>query len=171
MKKLPKWLQVSLTLSLIGGVAALLISSVNLLTSPIIESAQKENAEKKLKEVYPEATSFGEAQKLDGYTYVVQVTQAFQGENTLGYIYEANGQNNYGVISLLVGFNDEGRGRVVLLENGQSYGQVLEDNYLGPLNDGEIGLDEVNCGATYGASLIRDMVEEAATIYEQQFEE
>ena len=45
--------------------------------------------------------------------------------------------------------------------NEQTYASTLVDNYLVPLNNGSRDLDDVTCGATYGAKLVRDMVNEA----------
>ena len=68
----------------------------------------------------------------------------------------------YGKISLLVGFDRYKvfKGTYTLV-NEQTYASTLVDNYLVPLNGGDKELDDVTCGATYGAKLVRDMVKEA----------
>ena len=75
----------------------------------------------------------------------------------------------YGKISLLVGFRlSEKEGTqsyafVGLYEivDEQTYSSTLQENYINPLNGGNRDLDDVSCGATYAATLVRDMVNEA----------
>ena len=42
----------------------------------------------------------------------------------------------------------------------QSVATTLEENYLDPLKKGEHDLADVKCGATYGATLVNNMVDE-----------
>ena len=55
--------------------------------------------------------------------------------------------------------NEEGIAPLIIME--QSFATTLEDNYLTPLQNGERELEDVKCGATYGATLVKDMIKEA----------
>ena len=70
----------------------------------------------------------------------------------------------YGKISLIAGFDAISHNfkSIYLIKNEQTYASTLVENYVNPLNNEEKKLDEVNCGATYGAKLIRDMVNDAS---------
>jgi len=69
----------------------------------------------------------------------------------------------YGKISLIAGFDVATHNfmSLYLVSNEQTYASTLVDNYVTPLNSGDRDLEDVSCGATYGAKLIRDMVNEA----------
>ena len=68
----------------------------------------------------------------------------------------------YGKISLLIGFNlDNQFLSLSIITNEQTYASTLKDNYIDLLNKGERDLDDVSCGATYGAKLVRDMIKES----------
>ena len=82
--------------------------------------------------------------------------------------YKTEGYNAYGKVSLLVGFTDTEDGYVFaglsVVSNEQSYASTLTAQYLEPLNEGTRDLDDVSCGATYGAKLVRDMIKEATEV-------
>ena len=80
----------------------------------------------------------------------------------------------YGKISMLVGY---GKGiipggseisykfaGIYLITNEQTYASTLVENYVTPLNNDDIKYDDVKCGATYGATLIKEMIEETNKI-------
>ena len=68
----------------------------------------------------------------------------------------------YGKITLIVGMNSTYQFvKLSVVVNEQTYASTLVDNYINPLNDGSGNIDDVSCGATYGAKLVRDMVNEA----------
>ena len=71
----------------------------------------------------------------------------------------------YGKISLIIGFEAKNHTFIGLytVVNEQTYASTLEDNYLIPVNNDEREYSDVSCGATYGAKLVRDMVDEASS--------
>ena len=89
-----------------------------------------------------------------------------------GRVYSASGTNAYGDIALLIGLDVEATlYGVVVFTNTESYGQTLEENYLEPLidaEDKESAKDAVVCGATYGAKLCRDLINEAKAHYAKE---
>ena len=70
--------------------------------------------------------------------------------------------NMYGKISLIIGFGaDLSYKGVSIVTNEQTYASTLVENYVDPMNEGNRDYIDVKCGATYGATLIKDMIEEA----------
>ena len=72
---------------------------------------------------------------------------------------------------MLVGISSEFKlGRMSFLDLNQSYAQTLKDNYITPYmnsSNKEVALDNVSCGATFGAKLIQEMVLEAVANYKE----
>ena len=77
----------------------------------------------------------------------------------------------YGKMSLIVGYDAESQLFIDLsvIVNEQTYATTLVDNYINPLHDGTISIDDVSCGATYGAKLVRDMVYDAQSAAEEYY--
>ena len=68
----------------------------------------------------------------------------------------------YGKITMLVGISTTYEiGHIYMVTNEQTYATTLVDNYIDPYNEDSHDLDDVSCGATYGATLIKDMAKQA----------
>lgn len=164
-----KYLKVSITLGAICGVSALLIGAVNLLTADTIKANENAAVVKGLQNVYPDCDDFGDKQVVDGKTYVVSYWIAKENGTEVGYVYRTSGKNSYGEITMLLGLSGEGSfGTMYLITNTESYAGTLVDNYVNPYNNGDdkdTAIDEVTCGATHGATLIKDMAYEAKADY------
>lgn len=108
-----------------------------------------------------------------------------------GYVFTVSGKNAYGIISLMVAISKDTNGnnvvhQVEFLENGQSFASTVDEHVrssyhtsdknalvldpyssgdkvvIGDLTEDEIPDDnQVQCGATYGAKLVRSLVEAA----------
>jgi hypothetical protein len=108
-----------------------------------------------------------------------------------GYVFTVSGKNAYGTITLMVAISKDTNGnnvvhQVEFLENGQSFASTVDDHVrssyhtsdknalvLDPYSSddsvavGDLTLDQVKndvkveCGATYGAKLVRSLVEAA----------
>lgn len=157
----------ALVLGGIGALAALLISLTNMITKDRISENEKKKIEQGLVEIYNKDTYFSDdiiSISDSSYNYLQGYYEAFnsqQKDNKIGYVFQASGKNAYGEITLLVGIKlNADIGRIYLVKNDQSYATTLVDNYVDPYNQGNtkfIDMD-VSCGATYGATLIRNMV-------------
>ena len=84
-------------------------------------------------------------------------------EDTLDIIdYEFAGYNDpgYDFGRVIAGFEYEGKAfkGIYVVTNEQTYASTLVDNYINPLNHGDVNLDDVSCGATYGAKLVRSLI-------------
>lgn len=154
----------SLTLGIIAASSALLIGASNMLTKNKIT----ENEQNKINSGI--AAIFGDSAKIlkentienDDYKYVNYFYHIGSEDKEAGTIYRTTGSNMYGKVSLLIGFSLENEFvSLSIITNEQTYASTLKDNYIDLLNKGERALDDVSCGATYGAKLVRDMINEA----------
>ncbi len=167
-KNMKKYIITSLTLCAIGAAAALVIGGTHLLTKDRIAQNEKEKQKKALKEVFESADKFSEAANdfvISKHNYLQNYYIAYSEEVELGYVYLVDGKNAYGEISLMVGITDAGIGQISIITNTQTYGTTLEDNYITPYQNGTSSLDDVSCGATYGAKLIQSMTKQANEDY------
>ena len=150
------------------AILALAIAGGDLITRDIIAKNKLEKENSGLKKVFPNG-QIGEAVEVrDGYLQKYWTVKS--GEEELGRVYSTFGKNAYGDVSLLVGvYSDFTLGNIVTLENTESYGATLEEGYLEPYaaaTNKEEAVEKVNCGATYGAKLCRDMILAAKQHYE-----
>ena len=156
-------------LGLLSGAMAILIVGADFLTRDTIARNAKEKERQGLVAIFGADAEYGEAMKIEGSKYIQKYWTVTLHEVELGRVYRGTGRNGYGEVSLLYGIDKmNGLGRVVTLANTESYGTVLKENYLDPLNAGsdkDAALNEVTCGATYGAKLCRDIILEGIEHY------
>ena len=149
------------------GVLALAIAGGDLLTRETIAKNKAAKEESGLKKVFPGAVAENPTEINEGYLQKYWTVK--NDEGILGRVYSTFGKNAYGNVGLLVGvYSDFTLGNIVTLENTESYGTTLEDGYLDPYakaEDKEAVVDQVTCGATYGAKLCRDMIRAAQNHY------
>ncbi|MCI2111697.1 MAG: hypothetical protein LKK13_05110 [Bacilli bacterium] len=169
-----KYLRVGAILCAIGASSAALITCVNVFTAPAIAAHEAEKKEAGLKVVY-EATDHYDADVAVDGEYVSAYNVCYDADNNeLGYVFTASGSS--GVVKttkILVGVSGEAvspvLGKVYFIANGATgaYGIKVENNYVDPYNGdpSEATLDNVTCGATVAATLIRSMVKEAESSY------
>lgn len=156
-----KYFSIALVLCIISGFCALLIASVNELTKSIIIE-NKINAENKAcRDIYNDLEFNVINQNNDN---IDKLWEAKDGNTTIGYIYKVSGKNAYGMIEVLVGINIDGSiKKIVLVTNTQSFAknvnEHVDQNYNS--NEGLTSLDniDVKCGATYGAKLVKTLVQ------------
>ena len=159
-------------LTAIASVGAISIALTNVLTEPIIKENRALREQNGLKKVFGENAQFGEKVELkeSDYPYLQSFYSVTLSDST-GRVYSTKGTNSYGDVALLVGLNaDYTIYNIVVMENTESYATTLNEGYLIPLiksNDKETALDSVKCGATYGAKLVRDMVNQAKDHYKE----
>lgn len=174
-----KALKIGLILASIGGVSALVVSSVNLFTSPLVLKNKTEKEAKARAKIFPEADAAAVESAV-----AVDLTEEKYGtlkrywpiplDEGEARIYSCSGKNGYGAVSLLIGvYPDFSLGRMSIIENTETYGPTLNQNYIAPYQYYEDGasrqaaLDDVTCGATFGAKLIKSMVEQAVSHFKE----
>ena len=165
MAKAKHYVLTSLTLGLIAAASGLLIGCTFLLTKKTIETNETKRIIKGLKEIYnvdfekPKIEDL----KVKELEYITNYYDLDEGR----YAFITNGANSYGKISLLVGCTNNEFVGLYVITNEQTYASTLVENYIDPLNKDTTKIDDVSCGATYGAKLVRDMINQAeeASVY------
>ena len=159
------YLITAITLGAIAAASAVLIASANLITKKRIEKNEENRFNAGIAAIFGEnvsTVSFATDVKIYDKTddsYIVHDAE----DKAIGWAVLTTGKNMYGKISLIAGFdyNSKTFKSIYVVTNEQTYASTLVDNYIDPLNKGDVKLDDVSCGATYGAKLIRDMVNAA----------
>ena len=156
----------SITLGLIGASSALLIGLTNMLTKEPIAANEKNKINAGIYEIFGKSSLVCEEfdYEADEHKYV-KTCYVINNEHDekQGLAFRTTGSNLYGKITLIIGFDEAShgyKGSYVVVDE-QTYASTLEENYIDPLNSGDAVIDDVSCGATYGAKLMRDMVNEA----------
>ena len=158
---------VSITLGSIAAASALLIGGANYLTREKIKQNEINSINQGIVAIFGQSAGIIEQKEIanDSYKYVTYyyaVSKEGSDEN-IGVAYRTTGSNMYGKISLLVGFNLSNElVSISVISDEQTYAQTLTDNYIVPVQDGTRDYNDVSCGATYGAKLIRDMINDAS---------
>ena len=180
-----RYAYVSLILGAIALICALLIAGFYMMTNPFV----KMNEENKVKDTYTKIYSdyyssndilFIEDEK--GYIKNKSIAYDKDG-NVLGYIYTVSGKNSYGEVSLMIGITDDKVIDVEFLTNTESFASTVnshvksnypsssdsviilnpyegkEDIYVSDLTIDEVSNIDTKCGATFGATLVKAMVE------------
>ena len=169
MSSVKKYILTAVTLGLIAASGALLIAGANMVTKKPIEENEAKTINKGLASIFGDAavgkeTDLIKDQKIDYIT-----TSYLVGEDNgqfYGYAFRTDGYNDYGKISLIIGFNEQCVYKgLSIIANEQSFATDLKKNYISKIKNGDeietIDDVSVSCGATYGAKLVRSMVEKA----------
>lgn len=169
--------------SILGGIAlvcAVLIALVNMLTTNTIASNKSKKELATIQAIFEDYDKQEEI-KTDG-AYIDKKIKAFDKDgNLLGYLYTVSGKNAYGSISLMVAIVDDSVYQVEFLTNDQSFASTVYNHlktsypssadtavHVGAYKDSSLDISslskeevenmDVNCGATYGATLIKNLV-------------
>lgn len=169
-----KYTLTALVLTLIAGVCAALIASVNLFTAPIIKKNTDDKKAKLCQEIFELYDMEHSKIVSEGFASnsIEEMIVAYDPEgNFLGYIYTVKGSNAYGEIKLLMGINKESKlAGVQFITNGQSFSSEtdthLNNQYKENMTEADVdNLDlsnsDVTAGATYASKLIRSLVKAA----------
>lgn len=164
MSNVKKYILTSVTLGAIAASSALLIGLANLITKDQIKKNEAAQTRAGLAQIYGSNATYGDAVVINdkNYSHLICYYPASIDNDPVGNVFKASGKNEYGDITLLVGVSTNNEaGQIYLITNTQSYASTLVNNYVGPYNNGRVELDDVSCGATHGAELVRDLVLEA----------
>lgn len=171
-----KFIRTALVLGLISGISAGLVGVVYAITAPKIAENDATNKTGGMVQIYGgSATDYIEDENVKTYidngllSYVTGVyTFNGEGENNGKKVIAGEGSNSYGEISLMIGVSSDGNelGQLVIVKNTESYKSTLENNYINLYQNAsdsasrKTALDNISCGATFGATLIRNIVNE-----------
>ena len=181
MSNMKKYLVTAITLGAIAMCAGALIGATNLVTRGPIAEYEKNQINNGIKEIFDGYENIHYANDSDvqidkNNPYVTHVYYVYDGTSEnyadnafVGYAIKTEGSNSYGKISLIVGFNSSAFYKsITVIKNEQSFASTLKRNYINAVKAGEREVDDVSCGATYGAKLIRDMVNNAEDVIKNQ---
>ena len=174
------WLAVGGILCAIGGVSALALTALNLVTGPIIK---RNNDQKQLagyRAIYANCQAVSDPVAIDNNANLAEYYQAYSDEGKtqlIGYIYNSKtiAVKSYGNIHAMVGISSEGDnpvlGKVYLVEDSLSYKNTFETGYVEPYNanPSDETLAAVKCGATYGATALNEIITAARDHFTANF--
>ncbi|MBP5575076.1 MAG: hypothetical protein J6X50_05050 [Bacilli bacterium] len=169
MTNVKKYIITAVILGSIAMASGLLIGATNLITKDPIKENEINRINKGIKEVFDMPNGYViDNGEVEGYTYIKHYYSIQADESTpsfAGLAFLTTGNNMYGKISLIVGFdvNKVYKG-VAIVTNEQTFASTLVKNYIDPINDPD-NLDityddksDLSCGATYGATLVQKMI-------------
>ena len=156
----------SITLGLIGAASGALIGLSNLATKNAIAKNEINKINQGIAAIFGDNSSISDSEDITGYKYTNHLYHV-DIDGQMGLALRTSGSNMYGKLSLIVGFKDDKFIGFYVVVNEQTYASTLVENYINTVNDGSRSLDDVTCGATYGAKLARDMVNEAKEVMEK----
>ena len=167
----------AITLGLIAASSAVLIGVTNLVTAKRIANNEVLKINAGIEQIYGKTATISSDYDLEGYKYSNHLYVVDAKEEGQGLAIRTTGSNMYGKISLIAGFKlyvlPEGENPgmqeyrfvgMYVVTNEQTYNTTLEDNYITLVNNDERDVEDVSCGATYGAKLIRDMINESKEV-------
>ena len=156
-----KYIVTSVTLGVIAACSAVLIGVTNLVTRDQIAKNEKNKINAGIVEIFGENASIWSSSEIDNHKYVKEGYTVGINGYASAFAYRTTGSNAYGKISLIVGFDHSCQFvGVYMISDEQTYASTLEDNYISSINNGG-DIDDVKCGATYGAKLVREMINDA----------
>lgn len=159
----------SVTLGIIAATSGALIGVTNLITNQKIKENEIARINTGIRKIFGESTKvsaesdiqqspFGGSWQYLNYVYTVSDNT----DSVIGYAFKTSGSNNFGKITMLVGFTvNKVYKSVYMISDEQTFASTLEDEYIAYINQGDYESVDVHCGATYGATLVRNMIEEA----------
>ena len=162
MANMKKYILTGVVLGSIAAASGGLIALTNLITESKISKNEVEKLNNGIRNIFGEEASIREEKEISGQKYV---TYSYKVENDkndfLGYAFKCEGSNSYGKIILIAGFdkNDNFKS-LFMIKDEQTYASTLEKKYVSSLNGGG-NIEDVKCGATRGAELVRDMIKDS----------
>ena len=157
-------------LAALCGVLGLVIAGGDMLTRDTIAKNKIQKEQNGLKKVFGENATYGEAKEIKNSPTLQKYWTVEVENQEIGRVYATSNSNAYGTVSLLVGIgSDFSLGNIITLENTESYASTLEEKYLdvyASSSDKEAAVEQVKCGATFGATMCRDMIRAAQAHYQ-----
>lgn len=180
------YFRISVILGSIALVCAIILAALNMLTAPIIaQNAEKKETEtiQAIYKNYDSEKSENVTNTVNNSSITKKIIAKDSDGVVIGTLYIVTGKNAYGVITLMVAIAPNNSvHQVEFLENGQSfagtvnthvksnYGSSKEEVYelnpysskksveIGDLTKDQVNAIDVKCGATFGATLVKELV-------------
>ena len=165
-----KYVKIAVVLTSICLVCALLVAGVNLFTAPKIEEYQKQLTMEAYMEFFPTMDANNSVIVEDGFksSYVKEkMTVKDANGIEIGIGIKVSGRNSYGVITLIVGLDMDGKLiGISCTENGQTKSAAeltawAEDDFTAGMTTDDVTDLPIVSGATFGSNLIKTLVQAA----------
>lgn len=169
MSNYKSYLKTGLILAAITAICGIMIALLNGVTAPIIEENNYKKEQETLALIFDGAT-FENLEIKENDSKINKVYLAKINDEILGYVYLVSGKNAYGTIELMIGISDGSVCAVEIITNTQSFSKVV-NQYVNDLDNLDINnqnIDDldVKCGATYGAKLVKELINVALDHYQ-----
>ena len=159
-----KYILTAIILGSISAVAAGAIALTNLVTKDKIAENEVISFNKGLSEIFGDGANATEENiDLSSYPLTKKCYTVRINDEIVGYAFKSEGSNDYGKIGIVSGFDVNSLSFIslYLIKNEQSFGPTLLKKYVNPLKEDPTKLEDVSCGATRGAEVVRNMIKEA----------
>ena len=165
-----KYVKIAVVLTSICLVCALLVAGVNLFTAPKIEEYQKQLTMEAYMEFFPTMDANNSVIVEDGFksSYVKEkMTVKDANGADIGIGIKVSGRNSYGVITLIVGLDLDGKLiGISCTENGQTKSAAeltawAENDFTAGMTTDDVTDLPIVSGATFGSNLIKTLVQAA----------
>ena len=165
-----KYVKIAVVLTSICLVCALLVAGVNLFTAPKIEEYQKQLTMEAYMEFFPTMDANNSIIVEDGFksSYVKEkMTVKDANGADIGIGIKVSGRNSYGVITLIVGLDLDGKLiGISCTENGQTKSAAeltawAENDFTAGMTTDDVTDLPIVSGATFGSNLIKTLVQAA----------
>ena len=164
MSNKKKYIITAVTLGIIAASSGALIGVTNLVTKDRIAQNEKNKINAGIVEIFGENASIWSSDQIENHKYVKEGYTVGINGYASAFAYRTTGSNAYGKISMIVGFDHDCEFvGVYMISDEQTYASTLEDNYITSINKGG-NIDDVKCGATYGATLVKEMINDAKSV-------
>lgn len=157
---------IGIKLFFVAALSGVLLYFVNSMTKPVIEANQIARATEMYSNIFPEMDSF-ETTAVSGSAVSSVVSIYDKAGESIGAIYSASMNNDYGSITLLVGIGADGE--VVNLEYSYmnqtpTYAakvqtDAFKSKFIGRVSGDSLTDVDVKVGATYSGTTTRDLVQ------------
>lgn len=170
-------IKLGLILLVITSVAGLVLGGVNSLTAEIIEERALEESIEAIEAFFPESDDAGVIDDADvlGYDLVDEVYEVMDGDTVIGYTIKTVPNGYDGPIEMLTGVNMDGEiVGVEIISQSETpglgdliTGDDFKGQFVGQTTDSEVEVDVLS-GATVSSNAVRNGVNAAATVFEEE---
>ena len=169
-----KIIRIAFTLMLVAGLSGVLIVLLNnYVTAERIAQNEIDKENKALEAIYSNCDY--EVLEENSSNSILKITKATKSNEFMGYIYKVTGKNAYGTITLMLGIDPSGVvSNIVMIENTESFKSTVDEHFEANYKEDDMNQDYINgidtkCGATYGAKLLKSLVSDALTHYNENY--
>jgi electron transport complex protein RnfG len=167
-------LKTALVLVIIGAISGFLIYGANELTEDGIAQIRSEKEQNYYKEIFDLSSDADVTFDFISLDSVLEQEVVLTDSNNqvIGYVYKGTDNNNYGMVTALVGIGVDGKIANVVISNTTNtatFVKNIETNYLSPFSgqDSAAVTFDAKTGATYTYGSVSKIVDLATTYFQE----